>query len=349
VSLSGEPSAVPADPPGRLASGGRTLGLAVAALAVVLLAGAALSLATGPLAPPPPPKNPFGVGLREGGGSAGGIVGWILATQADFYRRLTAAVRASTAGPDGAWLLVGLSFLYGVFHAAGPGHGKAVVSAWIMANEKALGRGVLLAFAAAAVQAVVAIALVGTLSVALRVTAVTMTRVTGAVETASFVAVALVGAALLWSKAGALAARLWPASAPRHAHAPGEPCGPGCGHAHMPDPAAATAPWRSAAGAVLAAGLRPCTGAIIVLVFALSQGVFATGILATFAMALGTALLTGSLAALSVFFKQAALRLAATRGVTGGALAGAMLETLAAAAVLAFGLALLAGLSASLG
>lgn len=323
----------------------RTLLVAAAALAVVVACGALLSLAIGPVAAPPPPRNPFGVGLREGGGPATGITGWILAVQADFYRRLTAAVRASTEGSGGAALLIGLSFLYGVFHAAGPGHGKAVISAWIVANERALGRGILLAFAAAAVQALVAIALVGTLSIALRVTAITMTRVTGAVETASFAAVALVGAALLWIKARRLAAGIWPAFAgPVHAHAPGEACGPDCGHIHMPPPTVANAPWRSAIGAVLAAGLRPCTGAIIVLVFALSQGIFGTGLAATFAMALGTALLTGALAALSVFFKQAALRLAATRDMTGG-MAGPTLETLAAAVVLVFGVALLSGMA----
>nr|WP_293856563.1 nickel/cobalt transporter [uncultured Alsobacter sp.] len=329
----------------RLSLAGRTLLVAVAALAVVAAAGALLSLLVGPVIAPPPPRNPFGVGLREGGGAATGLTGWILAVQADFYRRLTAAVRASTEGSGGAALLIGLSFLYGVFHAAGPGHGKAVISAWIVANERALGRGILLACAAAAIQALVAIALVGTLSVALRVTAITMTRVTAAVETASFAAVVLVGAYLLWMKARRLAATLWPALAgPVHAHAPGEACGPGCGHLHMPAPDVARAPWRSAIGAVLAAGMRPCTGAIIVLVFALSQGVFATGIAATFAMAVGTALLTGGLAALSVFFKQAALRLASASGSDGG-VAGPALETLAAAVVLVFGVALLSGLT----
>lgn len=346
MSVSGEaPTAGAPDRRARMGLAGRTLLLAVLALAIVVAAGALVSLAIGPVAAPPPPRNPFGVGLREGGGPATGIAGWILAVQADFYRRLTAAVRASTEGTGGAMLLIGLSFLYGLFHAAGPGHGKAVISAWIVANERALGRGILLAFAAALVQAVVAIALVGTLSIALRVTAITMTRVTSAVETASFAAVVLVGAALLWMKARRLAGAIWPALAgPGHAHAPGEPCGPDCGHIHMPPPDLARAPWHSAVGAVLAAGLRPCTGAIIVLVFALSQGVFATGVAATFGMAMGTALLTGGLAALSVFFKQAALRLAQTRDVTGG-LAGPTLETLAAAAVLAFGVVLLSGLS----
>ena len=74
--------------------------VAVAALAVVLLAGWLLSSWLD-LGAAPPPKNPFGVGVREGGAPAGGIAGWILATQGEFYRRLTAAVRAMAADGTG--------------------------------------------------------------------------------------------------------------------------------------------------------------------------------------------------------------------------------------------------------
>ena len=51
------------------------------------------------------------------------------------------------------WLLVGLSFAYGIFHAAGPGHGKAVISSYMLANEVALRRGILLSFVSAFLQA----------------------------------------------------------------------------------------------------------------------------------------------------------------------------------------------------
>jgi ABC-type nickel/cobalt efflux system permease component RcnA len=94
---------------------------------------------------------------------------------------------------------------------------------------------------------------------------------------------------------------------------------------------------------VLAAGIRPCAGAIVVLVFALSQGLFAAGMAATVAMALGTALTTGAIAALAVFAKALALRVAGGRGA-GGALAMAGVELLAAAFVLVLGLTLLFGL-----
>jgi nickel/cobalt transporter (NicO) family protein len=316
---------------------GTTLLIAAGALLVVLICGAALNAGLGG-SQAPPPKSPFGVGMREGGGGATGLVGWILATQSAFYRSLTAALKALKTDSGAVWALIGLSFAYGVFHAAGPGHGKAVISAYIVANESALKRGVGMAWAAALLQAVVAVALVTVLAGVLNLTAGAMTAVTNGVEIASFAAVACLGAVLLWRKADALAGLLTGNSARAAA------CAPDCGHAHLPGPQqAARLPWRDAAAAVVAAGLRPCSGAIIVLVFALSQGVFGVGIAATLAMALGVALTTGALAALAVFAKGAALRLAGGRGEA-GLIGLRSLEVLAAAMVLALGLALVFGL-----
>ena len=188
---------------------------------------------------------------REGGAPSGGIVGWILATQSDFYRRLTAAIRALASGNSAAFGLAALSFAYGVFHAAGPGHGKAVISAWILANENDLKRGLAMSFAAALLQAVVAVAIVAILGGILRVTAIKMTGITKSIELASFGAVALVGTWLLWRKAGSFARTLEPATG--HVHAPGEACGPDCGHLHMPGPELARSSTASMAAAVFAA------------------------------------------------------------------------------------------------
>ena len=116
-----------------------------------------------------------------------------------------------------------------------------------------------------------------------------------------------------------------------------------CGHVHMPPPQALErGRLREMAGVVLAAGSRPCAGAIVVLVFALSQGLFPAGVAAAFAMALGTALTTGAIAALAVFAKALALRFAGGRGTGETAIAG--VELLASAFVLVLGLSLLAGM-----
>ena len=87
-----------------------------------------------------------------------GIVGWLLAKQSEFYRGLSAQIRAAKADGSAVWSLLALSFAYGVFHAAGPGHGKAVISSYVVANGETWRRGVALSFASAILQALVAAA-----------------------------------------------------------------------------------------------------------------------------------------------------------------------------------------------
>ena len=317
--------------------------IALAALALVGLAGAALSWAMGGLAAAPPPRSPFGVGVREGGGSPTGLVGWILATQGRFYQQLTAAIREMKQQGGAAWTLAGLSFAYGVFHAAGPGHGKAVISAWILANERALRRGLAMAFAAAALQALVAIALVSVLS---RDPARHRHAHDRGDERGRDRQLRRGGAGRSGADLAQVPAPGGPDRARRRRPLPRAGRGLRAGLRPRPPagPERASGGWREAAGAVLAAGLRPCSGAIIVLVFAMAQGLFAAGVGAVVAMGLGTALTTSALAALAVFAKGAALRAAAGRGQAGEWIAGG-LEVLASAFVFALGLALVLGLA----
>ncbi|GJD99819.1 nickel/cobalt transporter [Methylobacterium isbiliense] len=332
----------PASSPG-LQPGGALLRLALALAALACAAGliAGLALLVAPVAAAPP-RSPFGMGLREAAPSgAGGFGAWLLALQAGFSRSLQSAVSALRAGEGGYGILAGLGFAYGVIHAAGPGHGKAVIAGYIVAGEKALARGFSLSVAAALLQAGVALALVGVGAAVLRLTASGLTEAGRWIESAGFACVALLGLAVTWRKAGALAGLLTGGAQAA--------CGPDCGHAALTDAerVARLSTWRERAGVVLAAGIRPCAGAVLVLVFALSQGVVWAGVLATLAMALGTALTTGALASLAVFAKALALRLAGGRGVA-GAVAVAGLELVAAAFVLALGLALLAGYAAGI-
>jgi ABC-type nickel/cobalt efflux system permease component RcnA len=312
-------------------------GLALLLVGLVLAGLAAILAASNP--PPAPPRNPFGVALpREAAPATTGLGAVILAWQSSFYRELTATLKAVSQSPAALWSLLGLGFGYGVFHAAGPGHGKAVISGYIVADNRSLRRGLALSFAAAILQALVAISLVGTLTLVLRTTAQQMSRTTWVIEQASFALVAAVGLWVLWRKAGALLAL----GRGAQAH------DPTCDHVHMPGPdeVSRLKGFREMAGVVLAAGLRPCAGALIILVFSASQGLVWAGVAATFAMALGTALTTGALAALAVFFKFAALRLA-SGGSLGAARALAVLELLAAAFVAVLGAALFLGLWAA--
>src|SRR5690606_5358900 len=111
-----------------------------------------------------------------------GLTGWIMAKQAQYYRSLAGAVRAIRTDPFAAWLLFGISFGYGVFHAAGPGHGKAVISSYLIANDEAWRRGIVLSFASAMLQALVAVTLVGVAAVLLNATMCAMKQITDWIE-----------------------------------------------------------------------------------------------------------------------------------------------------------------------
>lgn len=319
------------------------------ALTAFLLLGAAEALAQA--------RNPFSVGVSEGGGQSTGITGWILARQVEFERALSGTVRAVRTSTTALWTLMGLSFAYGVFHAAGPGHGKAVVAAYMIANERALKRGLIISFAAAILQALVAIAIVGGMALVLNASSKAMTDAARFVEIASFAGIAALGAWLVYRKGTAFLA-LCRSGAPVLATALGsrfaceaidEKSGhvhdESCGHFHMPDPetlGGVTFSWREAILTILTAGARPCSGAILVLVFSLAQGILYAGVLATFAMALGTALTTGALASLAVFAKQIALKLTGESSRRGALVARGM-ELAAACLVFFLGVTLTLG------
>jgi ABC-type nickel/cobalt efflux system permease component RcnA len=280
--------------------------------------------------------------------------------QSHFYRQLTGAVRAWQQDGWAAWLLLGLSFAYGVFHALGPGHGKAVLSAYVLANRETVKNGAILALLSAFLQALVAISLVGIAAGVLNVSGLALTRATWWLEIASYAMMVALGAWLVFrqmirpvwrwlaqrlahvsaasvksdashsaqsksqanhdhhdhhhhhhdhahcahpahleSGATELATRLQPHDTHQHDEH--------CGHLHAPDPAMLTGrlTWSKASSAILAVGLRPCTGAIFVLVFALAQGFFIAGVAAALAMGLGTGLTVAALTTASLWLKNA--------------------------------------------
>ena len=116
--------------------------------------------------------QPFG--MPRGATAAppvGGLTGFILEKQAEFYRMLSGTIRAAKADGSAGWTLLGISFLYGILHAAGPGHGKAVISSYLVANDETWRRGVILSFASAILQALTAIVIVAAAAVLLNATA----------------------------------------------------------------------------------------------------------------------------------------------------------------------------------
>ena len=181
-----------------------------------------------------------------------------------------------------------------------------------------------------------------------------------AIEIASYGLIAAFGARLVWTKGGgfmrALQAKPAPAMAGGHhhdhdhAHSHDHSHGHGhvhdehCGHSHGPTPDQLAGPggWQRGLGTIFAVGMRPCSGAILVLVFSLAQGLFWAGIAATFVMGLGTAITVATIAVIAVSAKGLARRLIGGRE-GGGALIMRGIEFGAAGLVLLFGLGLLFG------
>jgi nickel/cobalt transporter (NicO) family protein len=293
---------------------------------------------TAPAAPP----SAFSPGTQQvqSPGSFGGIFGWVLRTQQSLQRDLATSVKSLKGehAMAGAFMLAALSFIYGVVHAVGPGHGKTIISSYVVANEETVRRGVIISFIAAGLQALTAIALVGILAFALNASGMQINAWSNQLETVSYALIALVGAWLLTTQLMVIFRR-WResrgAEAPSgkaahdhhhahgehdhhhhhdhhhsHGHAEGEAC-----H-HIVDARELAGPfsWRKILAVVFSVGIRPCTGAILVLVFALTQGMFWAGVAATFAMAIGTAITVAALATLALGSRELVLRLGGRSG-----------------------------------
>ena len=357
----------------------RALTISVAAAVVVLALDGVVHvlMAQTPFGGPrPSPAEP----------QVGGIVGWLLSKQSEFYREMSATIRAAKSDGSAVWTLLAISFAYGIFHAAGPGHGKAVISSYLVANQETARRGIVLSFASALMQSLVAVVIVGICALLLNATAKTMCGAEKVIEIASYGLIAAFGARLVWTKGGGFM-RALQASPPvpalalaahhdhgghghdhdhhGHSHSHAHVAHHGdehrrddhghdddrdhvhdehCGHSHGPVPSELAGPggWRRGFGAIFAVGVRPCSGAILVLVFALAQGMFWAGIAATFVMGLGTAITVATIAVIAVSAKDLARRLSgASEG--GGALIMRGVEFGAAGLVLLFGVGLLFG------
>ena len=303
------------------------------------------------------PATPFGVPLQGAAPSAfapqvaaplqargpfGKLLSWVADTQQSMQRELAMSVKRLKSGNavGAVMALAGLSFLYGVIHAVGPGHGKAIISSYVVANEETVRRGIMISFIAAALQALTAILLVSVLLIGLNATGLRVNAWANQLETVSYAMIALVGLYLLSTQS----LRLWrsyrdgsPAqsSTTQAAHAYGDHHhhhghnhdaavshhhGHDHHHAHddtcdhIVDARQLAGPfsWRKIMAVVFSVGIRPCTGAILVLVFALTQGLFWAGVAATFAMALGTAITVAVLATLALGSRELALKLGGT-------------------------------------
>ena len=258
-----------------------------------------------------------------GFGGADQITRLAAATQRDVQNAMAAALRGLRAGEGGALAtLWGLCFAYGFVHAAGPGHGKLVIGGYGAASDVSARRLSGLAMAASLAQAATAILLVYSAAFVLGWGRAQMTGL--ADDVLAPLSYALIGMVGLWLCVRGL----------RHLRAnigDSDVCST-CGHAHAPTPqqAAGIKSWRDAAVVIGAVAIRPCTGALFLLILTWRFGIDYAGIIGAIIMGLGTASVTVLVAVASVGLRESTLQLVAGPGL---ARAGAWLEVCAGGVV----------------
>ena len=298
---------------------------------------------------------------------------WVWTKQQEYLLQLSQELGSLRGQHSVGWALVLMSFLYGVLHAAGPGHGKVVLTTYLLTHRSRLNRGIAMGTAAAFLQGMTAllmiyapIGLAGWLPVETDTATLWATRV-------SFTMLAIVGIYLLVRASRALyeSIRQFRRETGEvghdhvghdhaghdhaghdhaghdhaghdhvgHDHAGhGHGDGAGCGCRHMPSAAEIdTAGSRhAAAGVVLAIGMRPCSGALFVLIIAAMMGLIWHGTLSVIAMSTGTAITVVILAIVATKARDLARKVVAHRSplwallAAGlGALGGAILLLMA--------------------
>lgn len=252
-------------------------------LVLLLWAGAALAAPDyfGRQAPPtsPPPSaasaTPAAV---EDAGPLRRVIVWVADRQRDLMGRFQVELRR-LRGEGSPWpslAIIGLSFVYGIFHAAGPGHGKVVTTTYFLTQRARFLHGLALGGSVALVQALSAIVIVGVLAGVLDLAPSQVIDKTQILETASYLMIVALGSVMTWR-----VLRGRPSCGHDHDHEHGPEC------AHHGDLSQPPGGWREILGTAFAVGLRPCTGALLVLLFTLAAGIFWVGVISALAMGVG--------------------------------------------------------------
>jgi nickel/cobalt exporter len=262
---------------------------------------------------------------------------WAALQQREAQTALAAGLRAVRAGEPGAWItLMGVCASYGFFHAAGPGHGKLLIGGYGAAARVTALRLSTLAVISSLAQALTAIMLVGAGALVLGWSRARMTDTAEQVlAPASYGAIAMVGLWLAWR--GLRRVRSVRAAA---AVAEDGTCH-SCGHAHGPsvDQVAGLTSWRDAVVIVVSVAMRPCTGAVFLLILCFGLGIPLAGIIGAMVMGLGTASVTVLVAILAVGTRRSAL---AGWSGSGAVRAIALIEIVAGAVIAVIATTLLA-------
>lgn len=244
------------------------------------------------------------------------VARWAAEGQHEFQNAMARSLRALKGGdPAALSALLGICFAYGFFHAVGPGHGKVLIGGYGVGRRVRMAPLMGIALVSSLAQSTSAVALVYAGVFAFDWTREQMVGLTEDVMAPlSYGAIGLIGLWLVWRGVR----RLWRQRGVAHRfhdHAHGAVC-ESCGHAHGPTPeeVARLTGWRDAVLLIGGIALRPCTGALFLLILTWRMGIGGAGIAGAYAMGLGTASVTVLVAAAAVAFRGGALAaLAETR------------------------------------
>ena len=186
------------------------------------------------------------------------------------------------------WLtLSSLGFLYGILHAIGPGHGKAIIATFTLSQPTARRQTLAIAIGGALMQGVSAILWVALAMGLLHLLMPDAVNHSHWLNRANAALIIAIGAYILYRHR------------PRRRH--DAHCACGHDHHHHDTPTtSALSPW----AAIIAIGIRPCSGAVISLAAAWSWSLIGAGIAMTLAIACGTALTIATIAMLCYHGRQ---------------------------------------------
>lgn len=219
----------------------------------------------------------------------GAFIQWCLAAQITLHRYLVMYLLQlnNHQYSGGFWLLIG-AFIYGVLHAVGPGHGKFIVTTYLSANKESLLAARVVPFMGSLMQGVSAILFVFILAIGFNFASGDLSTSRWYVEKISAVLIAGFGGFLIYQAFLSLRPVTFTGFTrvtPQHLH--NEKCG--CGH-HGVGRDLTDSNWKTRLGVILAIGARPCSGAIMILLFSNALGIISWGIAAVMTMSFGTAL-----------------------------------------------------------
>ncbi len=232
------------------------------------------------------------------------------------------------ATPAAIWTGLALAFLYGAVHAVGPGHGKMVVASYFVGREARIGRGLLMGAQIAVTHVVSAVVFVSLVDLSFRQFLGGSPAESTAIRLASYGLIIAIGLYMLYRA-------VWNARTGSfdcgHDHGHGEKHSHGDSHG-----------GRQQGVLAVVAGLVPCTGAILVMLFALANDILGFGILLVVAISAGMALTMSTIGALAVVFRRIVVNVASGDTSTRQFVIGSILEHLGALLILAVGVSFFA-------